>query len=478
MSSSAIELESLGAPTPADTPATSRPESIVSLNPGTHRRRSASLSRNADGPPDNKEAFDSYPEWKGGWKQVLACFALFFTTLGGVYSWGVFQDALVTAGLAPSSTLAFVGSVQATMEAILAIPIARIVSAYGPRRVALVGSAFVGLGSILAGWCTGSVAGLIITEGFMFGIGQALCFFSAATLPTMYFLRSRNVATGMVYSGAGLGGAVFSLVTAQLLKRLHSLPWTFRTVGLIMTAINVPAALVLKSRGEKVPFQGGKGKKVDAEERSTGSKYFDRTLFKDPRFCLILTGTAVALFPLFVPPFFLPLYSTSIGLSTTTAALILAGFNLSSALGRICFGLGADRLLGSLNALVLCLVTVSVSTLLIWPFADALAPLIVFSVINGFCAGGMFSLIPGTLSSVFGTRRLTVIFSMIVTSWSLGYFLGAPIAGFLLQAYGGPDRGPKAYQPAIFYSGGLSVLAAVLVGAARFNISRTLWKKM
>jgi hypothetical protein len=55
----------------------------------------------------------------------------------------------------------------------------------------------------------------------------------------------------------------------------------------------------------------------------------------------------------------------------------MPGFNLSSALGRICFGLGADRLLGSLNALVLCLVTVSVSTLLIWPFANALAPLCV-----------------------------------------------------------------------------------------------------
>lgn len=109
----------------------------------------------------------------------------------------------------------------------------------------------------------------------------------------------------------------------------------------------------------------------------------------------------------------------------------------------------------------------------------------------------MFSLIPGTLSSVFGTRRLSVIFSMstrelfrlpghiqltlvppVVTSWTLGYFLGAPIAGFLLQAYGGPDRGPKAYQPAIFYSGGLSVLAAILVGAARLNISRTMRKKM
>lgn len=30
-------------------------------------------------------AFDSYPEWRA-WKQLVACFLLFFTSLGGVYS--------------------------------------------------------------------------------------------------------------------------------------------------------------------------------------------------------------------------------------------------------------------------------------------------------------------------------------------------------------------------------------------------------
>lgn len=38
------------------------------------------------------------------------------------------------AGLAPSSTLAFIGATLAAMQAICAIPIARLVSAYGPVR--------------------------------------------------------------------------------------------------------------------------------------------------------------------------------------------------------------------------------------------------------------------------------------------------------------------------------------------------------
>lgn len=236
---------------------------------------------------DNKEAFDSYPDsgWNA-WIQVAASFALFATTVGGVYSWGVFQDALVARGLAPSSTLAFIGSLQATVQAVFAIPIARLVRAYGPRRVAVAGAIFTGLGPILAGWCTENFAALLITEGLLFGLGEALCFFSIATLPSQCqpltasrrhqrsgltcdcpsdFLRRRNQATGLVYAGSGIGGAVFAVCTDQLLKRV-SLPWTFRIIGVVMLAINLPAALTLKARAAKQPFRS---------ETKTQTKTFD-----------------------------------------------------------------------------------------------------------------------------------------------------------------------------------------------------------
>lgn len=90
----------------------------------------------------------------------------------------------------------------------------------------------------------------------------------------------------------------------------------------------------------------------------------------------------------------------------------------------------------------------------------------------------MFSLIPGTLSSIFGTRRLSVVFSMLLTSWTPGYFLGAPAAGYLLQAYGGPDQGAGAYRPAIFYAGSLSLGSAGCIIAVRLLQSKQLWQKV
>lgn len=92
--------------------------------------------------------------------------------------------------------------------------------------------------------------------GLIFGIGEACCFFCAATLPSMYFRSRRNVATGIVYSGAGVGGAVLSITTSALLQRT-SLEWTFRSLALIMLALNLPASLALRTRLERQPLRGG-----------------------------------------------------------------------------------------------------------------------------------------------------------------------------------------------------------------------------
>ncbi|KAI9357558.1 major facilitator superfamily transporter [Zopfochytrium polystomum] len=419
-------------------------------------------------PLAGQEAFESYPDGgREAWTVVAACFAL-FTTLGGIFACtcilsappgGVLQDRFVSDGLAPASTMVWVGSVQASFEAMIAVPGARLVAEYGPRRIAIVGTLLVAAGPVLASFCTGSI---------LFGLGQALCYFAAAMLPSAYFLRRRNLATGIVFAGSGVGGAFYSLLAAFLLSWL-SLRWTLRVLGALMLLVNIPAALVLRTRAPSAEPMGGGG---------SGRRMVKWSAFGDRRFTLLLVGSSVALFPLFVPPFFLPLYATSVGLSPAVASVILAGFNLSSAVGRLGFGLFADSLLGSLNTLVVCLLLVGVSTLAIWPVATTIGPLIVFAVVNGLCAGGMFSLIPGTVANIFGSRDLSEFFSLIVFFWLPGYFLGSPIAGYLLQAFGGPEAGLAAYRPAIFYSGALSLASAGCVLAVRVIQDRRLFKKI
>jgi MFS family permease len=112
----------------------------------------------------------------------------------------------------------------------------------------------------------------------------------------------------------------------------------------------------------------------------------DRRLFKDPRFMTIFVATALGTFPLMVPPFFLPLYGAQLGLTTFSAAALVSGFNLSSALGRVAFGQLADWI-GPVNALILAMSMNGLALLVLWPISTTLAPLIVFVIVSGISAG-------------------------------------------------------------------------------------------
>jgi MFS family permease len=192
---------------------------------------------------------------------------------------------------------------------------------------------------------------------------------------------------------------------------------------------------------------------------------------------MVFVAGAIATFPLCVPPFFLPLYSRSLGLSPYTGAALVAGFNFSSAIGRIAIGFMCDKL-GPLNSLFATLMLSALSMLCLWPISSSLAPLIVFVALNGAGNGGFFSVMPTVVSNVFGSVRVSVAMGAVVTSWTGGYLMGAPIAGYLLDAYGGETAGFKAYRPAIFYAGGLALLSAVMVAALRLRMSKSPLKKL
>lgn len=130
---------------------------------------------------------------------------------------------------------------------------------------------------------------------------------------------------------------------------------------------------------------------------------------------IFLVG-AIGTFPLLVPPFFLPLYATSLGLTSSAGAGLVAGFNLSSAVGRLGCGLLSDRI-GPLNTLILALALTALSTLAVWPASSSLGSLVVFVVICGAANGGFFSTMPMVVGAVFGSARVATAMGMVVTGW-------------------------------------------------------------
>ena len=95
---------------------------------------------------------------------------------GSSYSFGVIQAALVREGLAPPSTLAFVGSLAVACLSVFAIPNSKLIRKYGGKNVLLVGAIVKGLGEISASFAVKNVAALFVTYGVVTGVGYSMIY--------------------------------------------------------------------------------------------------------------------------------------------------------------------------------------------------------------------------------------------------------------------------------------------------------------
>ncbi|CRK33919.1 hypothetical protein BN1708_006188 [Verticillium longisporum] len=404
-------------------------------------------------------ADSTVPDGGYGWVVISACAIVGWWVSGVNYSWGVMQGALVERGVGSASVLSFCGALSPALMASLAIINARVVRSLGTRKLALMGIFFVGMSQIGASFVTHSTVGLFFLPGALLGLGMSFCFMAVTVTPAQYFSRKRGLANGIVYAGGGFGAAVLSIATNAMIER-YGVEWAFRIIGIVCFSTGFPAAYMIK---ERIPIQT--------------SGFIDWKLFRQGSFDIIFVAGAIGVFPLLVPPFFIPLYARSMGLSTSTGAALLAGYNFSSAIGRIISGHLCD-ILGPLNTLFAFLAINSLTMIALWPASTTLAPLAVFAVMNGLTNGGFFASMPTCIGNIFGSARVSTAMGMIVTGWVGGYLFGSPIAGYLLDAYGGADEGLKAYRPAMFYAGSVSLVATSLILLMRLRINKKPWAKV
>jgi hypothetical protein len=192
------------------------------------------------------------PDGGYGWVVCAGCATLTFWFGGTTYSWGVMQAELSSQKLAPASTLAFLGSTTVACIAAFALLNSRIVRLLGARNTGLLGVFLMGLGEILASFCTRSVPGLFVALGITMGMGVSLCFMVSSITPAQYFVKRRGLANGIVYAGGGLGGTGIAFVMDAINRRL-GVEWTFRIIGLSMLATGLPMVMLVKDRGAGPP---------------------------------------------------------------------------------------------------------------------------------------------------------------------------------------------------------------------------------
>lgn len=262
-------------------------------------------------PVDAPYSVTAVPDGGYGWVIVASAFVTTFCHNGIINCWGVLQAALLQSTMShvPPSTLAYVGSMALSGGALYGLAAVRLMRWVGSRTTILLGVFLMGLSLIGASFCTSNLAGLFGTAGLIGGVGMSMVYCVANALPVQYFSARLGLANGLIKLGGGIGGCVMAIALEGMYQRV-GIAWTFRFQGLLTLVIGLPAAWMIKDR---VPLRN--------------VPFVDWTMFRSIPFIATFIASAIGVFALYVPPYYLPLFAQSIGLSSSTGAGLVAAFN-------------------------------------------------------------------------------------------------------------------------------------------------------
>lgn len=412
-----------------------------------------------DQAPDH--ATEAIPDGGYGWTIVASCSVLLFWVNGYLGAWGVLQTAILQTSRLHTNirTITFVGSLSMAVVVAFGLVSVKLLNMFGARYASLVGVTLFGLGLVGMSFTLDHLAGLFCISGIVLGCGASLLFTCANTLSIQWFSSKLGTANGLIKGGGGIGAAVLPIASQGLIDK-YGMEWTLRILGFLTLATCIPCAWLLKER-----------------TRTGAASRYDWSLLKNIPFMALVMAGAVGVFAAYVPPFFLPLFAKSIGLSSSTGAALVAGFGASTALGRLLGGWACDRI-GAFNALAITCLINSISMVAIWPVSSSLPPLFIFAIVNGCANGSFFVGLPTAVAALSPSSAATSI-SLMSSFWTPGYLLGTPVAGVLIDATGAADAstiGP--YRAAIFYAAGVGTMATCLVVISRARLDMKLMKKL
>ena len=378
----------------------------------------------------------------------------FFCTLlhlcfGTVYAWSFFQVLLVKhlqwtftdTSIAFGITIFSLGSSAAIAG--IALP------KFGPRKLAVLGSALFCLGYFIASHALTINSLLLFYIGFgvIGGTGLGFGYVVPVATVTKWFPNNKGLATGVVTMGFGLGALFLSKLLAPILLvyTQEDLPQVFFQLGVVFTCILIPSSLLVNNPDESkvasvspaAPLSG-----LDEEDRPrytreclTSSEFAIMWLIF---FCNIAAGISVISFqsPLLQDVWQLHEPSVEPEKLAIYGANLIAISSVFNGLGRLFWGILSDKI-GRATVFRILLASQTVVFGILMTERDPW----IFSILICYvmlCFGGGFATMPSFVLDVFGQKKMSTLYGFVLTAWAFAGIIGPLYVGYLKDNY--PNR--------------------------------------
>jgi MFS family permease len=326
-------------------------------------------------------------------------------------------------------------SLSTIVQGLLAPVAGILVDRFGPRRVILTGAVLLSGASLLGAtvrtpWELYLYTGVLAAGGLV-GLGPV----PMGVLLSRWFSERRGRAVGVAFSGMGFG--VF--VTGPLAQWLiASLGWRIASAVLGVSALCILVPIVWVGARDPQPRHAGPEARENRDQWARWA--VDSTL----RHAL---GTrafwALWLAYLFTPLAVFPVTTHQVafaidrGFQPLLAAAVFGVMGLVSIVGRVSFGLAADRFGGALAATTSFGCTAGGALALLALETDPRAGwLVAYALLFGLGFGARGPIITAMASDLFGGRRFGVIYGALNLGNGLGGAIGPWFGGVVHDVMG------------------------------------------
>jgi OFA family oxalate/formate antiporter-like MFS transporter len=320
--------------------------------------------------------------------------------LGLLYTWGVFQKALVDQWGWSSTAASLPYSIAIGVFAFTMIFAGRAQDKYGPRYIAMFGGIMLGAGLILSGLTSNTMV-MTITFGVVGACGIGFGYSVTTPCAIKWFEpQKRGLISGIVVAGVGLAPVYIAPLTNALIKS-WGIQHTFIILGVFAIVAITLFSLILKNPQQHAsPVQKVKDGPAASVAEVPWSVILKSKEFYRLWFMYLLSAMAGLMLIGHLPKI------ASSQANWKAGYILVVILSLFNAAGRVIIGSLSDKI-GRKTAMVIVFV-LQAANMFIFTFYTSIPLLIVGAALAGLAYGALFTLFPATTADLFGVKNLGV----------------------------------------------------------------------
>jgi predicted MFS family arabinose efflux permease len=367
-----------------------------------------------------------------GYTVVAATFFIMVLMWGVISTFGIFFKPMLTDLGWTRAVTSGAFAVFWIIQGLLAIVMGRVNDRLGPRIVISVCGFFLGIGFLLMSQ-TSALWQLYLFYGVIIGTAMGGSFVPPTSTIARWFVKRRNIMTGVVVAGISVGG----LIAPPLANWLISV-YDWRISYIILGGIALVAVILVAQLLRRDPAQVGQAPYGESEEETElkrGIKTFSLREAASTRQFWLVSGMYFCLgFSMFTILVHIAPHATDLEFSATTAANILATAGGVGVIGRLALGWAADRI-GNRQAFIIGFALMAAALFCLIPATEMWA-LYLFAAVFGFAAAGCAVSESPLVAGLFGLRSHGLIMGVINIGFCIGAAAGPFLAGYIFDVTG------------------------------------------